>query len=289
MGDWSTNITSLRWSAPSRRSKAPAASVGLPKWRISAGTSTSWISVDLPEPLTPVMVTRRCSGKSTSMLRRLCSRAPSRMSRGVDSVTMRLRPKPHLLAAAQVGAGQRVGMAQVLGLAVEDDLAAARAGAGAHVDHAVGREHHGRVVLDHDQGVARIAQALHGLGDAFHVARVQADARLVEHEQGVDQRGAQGRGQVDALHLAARQRAALAVQREVADAHVAQVLHARHDFGVQHLERLGLAVMQWGVDSRRQLLKEVAQPHQGQLHQVVQAKARQRVQLLAAPGHAPSA
>ena len=197
-----------------------------------------------------------------------------------------LEAEAHLLAAAQVGAGQRVGMAQVVGRAVEDDLAAARAGAGAHVDHAVGREHHGRVVLDHDQGVACIAQALHGLGDAFHVARVQADAGLVEHEQGVDQRGAQGRGQIDALHLAARQRAALAVQREVADAHVAQVLHARHDFGVQHLEGLGLAVMQRGIGSRRQLLEEITQPHQGQLHQVVQAQARQRVQLLAAPGHA---
>src|SRR5256885_13011927 len=45
------------------------------------------------------------------------------------------------------------------------------------------------------------------------------------------------------------------------------VLHARHDFGVQHLEGLGLAVMQWGVDCRRQLLEEVTQPHQGQLHQ----------------------
>ncbi len=44
--------------------------------------------------------------------------------------------------------------------------------------------------------------------------------------------------------------------------------------------------MQWGVDCRRQLLEEVAQPHQGQLHQVVQAQARQRVQLLTAPGHA---
>jgi hypothetical protein len=28
--------------------------VGLPKWRASAGYSTSWISVLLPEPLTPV-------------------------------------------------------------------------------------------------------------------------------------------------------------------------------------------------------------------------------------------
>ena len=30
------------------------------------------------------------------------------------------------------------------------------------------------------------------------------------------------------------ERAALPVQREVADAHVAQVLHARHDFLMQH-------------------------------------------------------
>ena len=59
---------------------------------------------------------------------------------------------------------------------------------------------------------------------------MQADAGLVEHKQGVHQRGAQRRGEVDALHFAAAQGAALPVQREVADAHVAQVFQAGGNF-----------------------------------------------------------
>jgi hypothetical protein len=59
------------------------------------------------------------------------------------SVTARLKPMPTCLRAAEVGAGQRVGVAQVVGRAVEHDLAAALARARAHVDHAVGRQHHG--------------------------------------------------------------------------------------------------------------------------------------------------
>jgi hypothetical protein len=97
MGDWSTNTTSLRKSAPSRRSCAPGLSVDLPKWRSSAGASTSWIRLDLPEPDTPVTTTRRCNGNSTETSFRLCSRAPSRMRRGVLSVTARLKPMPMVL------------------------------------------------------------------------------------------------------------------------------------------------------------------------------------------------
>ncbi|MNT06010.1 hypothetical protein D3C72_1406580 [compost metagenome] len=79
------------------RSCAPGVSVALPKWRMSAGASTSWMSVDLPEPLTPVTHTRRASGKSTVMFFRLCSRTPSRMSRCVFSLTSRLKPMPIFL------------------------------------------------------------------------------------------------------------------------------------------------------------------------------------------------
>ena len=108
-----------------------------------------------------------------------------------------------LLARTQVSASQRVGVAQLGWRAIKHNLSAFFAGAGAHVDHAVSSHHHGRVVLDHHQRVAGVTQPVHGLGDAVHVARVQADGRLVQHKQGVHQRGAQRRGQVDALHLAA--------------------------------------------------------------------------------------
>ena len=71
--------------------------------------------------------------------------------------------------------------------------------------------------------------------DPVHVARMQADRRLVEHEQGVDERGAERGRQVDALHLAAGERAALAVEREVADADVAEVAQPRADLVVEEL------------------------------------------------------
>ena len=80
--------------------------------------------------------------------------------------------------------------------------------------------------------------------DAAHVARVQADRRLVEHEQRVHQRGAERGGEVDALHLAAGERARLAIEREVAEPDLAQIAEARADLGEQQLGRL--------VERRRQ-------------------------------------
>jgi hypothetical protein len=81
------------------------------------------------------------------------------------------------------------------------------AGPRAHVDDAVGRQHDLRIVLDHEQRIAIVAQPVHDLDHAAHVARVQSDRRLVEHEQRIDQRRAERRGQVDPLHLAAGERA----------------------------------------------------------------------------------
>ncbi len=187
----------------------------------------------------------------------------------------------HAMAAGQVGAGQRVGRADGGRRAVEDDGAAALAGAGAHVDQAVGGEHDRGVVFDHDQRVAGVAQALHRLDDAVQVARVQADAGFVEHEQRVDQRGAQCRGQVDALDFATRQRTALPVQRQVADADVAQVSQARAHLGQQQLE---CVVEQGG--GQRQLVEETADARDRQQHEVVHRQAGQGFQLLAAPGYA---
>ncbi len=184
----------------------------------------------------------------------------------------------HLLARAQVRAGERVGQLRGFGLAVEHDLAALLARARAHVDQAVGREHHSRVVLHHHQRVAGVAQALHGLDDAVHVARMQADRRLVQHEQRVDQRRAQRRGEVDALHLAARQRAALAIEREVADADVVEVFQPRADLVEQQLQRVVGQVV------RRVLhVEEASKTIDRQQHHVVQAQARQRLELLARP------
>ncbi len=187
----------------------------------------------------------------------------------------------HLAVAGKVLAGERAGAADIRRRAVEDDVAATLARAGAHVDQAVGGQHHGGIVLHHHQRVAGIAQALHGFDDAVQVARVQADAGLVEHEQRLHQRGAQRRGQVDALHLAAGQRAALAIQRQVAQAHVAQVLQARAHLGQQQLER----VVQHQA-RQRQFIEEPADALDRHQHQVVHGEAGQRFELRAVPVHA---
>ena len=55
------------------------------------------------------------------------------------------------------------------------------AGAGADVEHVIGGADGVLVVLDHDDGVAEVAQALEGFQQARVVALVQADRGLVEH------------------------------------------------------------------------------------------------------------
>ena len=53
-----------------------------------------------------------------------------------------------------------------------DDFTAARAGAGADVEDAVGGEHDLRIVFHHHQRIAGVAQLVHHADDAAHVARM---------------------------------------------------------------------------------------------------------------------
>ena len=190
----------------------------------------------------------------------------------------------HLLSAAQIRTGHGVGQAQFVGGAVKHNVPALLPRARAHVDHTVSSQHDGRVVFDHHQRIAGIAQSVHGFGDAAHVARVQADARLVQHKQGVDQRSAQGRRQVDALHFAAAQGAALPVEREVTNAHIAQILQAGGDFFQQEFEGLRFAVgatrSQCGAGHAVKKSAQTVERHQ---HQIMQAESGQLFKLGAAP------
>jgi hypothetical protein len=188
----------------------------------------------------------------------------------------------------QVLPRERIGTAQRIRRAVEDDAPAALAGAGPHVQDTVGGQHDRWVVFHHHQRVARVAQPRHRLVDARHVARVQADRGFIKHEQRVDQRSTQRRGEVDALHLAARERATLPIQRQVAQPHFAQVAQPGGDLVEQQPLRLAFARGQFG-HARPQPLDELAQPRQRQPHQVVQAQPRQRLQLRIRPCHAAGA
>ncbi len=238
MGDWSTNTTSLRWSAPSRRSCAPGVSVALPKWRISAGASTSWTRLDLPEPLTPVTVTRRCSGNSTDTFCRLCSRAPSRMRRGVASVTRRakgwptcLRPPrywPVSVSALRSASGvpsnticppRSPGPGPKSSTRSAASMTAGSCSTTTRVLPASRRRSMAWVM----RCMSRGCRPMLGSSSTNKVLTSEVPSAVVRLMR---------------CTSPPRQRAALPVQREVADAHIAQVFQARADLLVQELECL---------------------------------------------------
>src|SRR5438552_5437467 len=106
------------------------------------------------------------------------------------------------------------------GTPLRDDAAAVLARSRAHVDEPVGRAHHLLVVLDHEHGVAEIAQPLERADQAPVVALVEPDRRLVEDVENADELRADLRRQPQALRLAAAQGRGRAVELQVADADV---------------------------------------------------------------------
>ena len=61
-------------------------------------------------------------------------------------------------------------------------------------------------MLNHNEGVAHIAQLGQGFDEASVIALVQADGGLVEHVEHADQTGTNLGGQADALRLTAGER-----------------------------------------------------------------------------------
>ena len=104
------------------------------------------------------------------------------------------------------------------------------AGAGADIDDVVGGADRVLVVLDHDHGVAEVAQPAQRFEEPRVVALVQADRRLVEHVEHAGQPGADLRGEPDALALAAGQRAGGAGERQIFEADIDQECEPLADF-----------------------------------------------------------
>ena len=104
--------------------------------------------------------------------------------------------------------------------ALRDDVPAVLARARAHVDQVVGRAHHLLVVLDHEHGVAEVAQPLEGRDQLAVVALVEPDRGLVEDVEHADELAADLRGEAQPLGLAAGERRSRAVELQVADADV---------------------------------------------------------------------
>ena len=180
-------------------------------------------------------------------------------------------------APGEIVAGEGVRAAQALRLAPVDDPPASLARPRPDVEHAVGGKHHLRIVFDHHQRVAGVAQPLHDADHPAHVARMQADGGFIQHEQGVDQRGAERGGQIDALDLATRQRARLPVEGEIGEADIGQIAQARAHLGEQQ---------QGGLIERRRQLKpteERGDPLDRQQHDIVHAQTGKGLQLQVRP------
>ena len=111
-----------------------------------------------------------------------------------------------------------------------DHVSAVNARTGTHIDHVVGSANRIFVVLDDDNGIADIAQALERLDQALVIALVKADRRLVQNVQDAHEAGADLRCQTNTLGLAAGQRRRGAVERQVVEADVDQKTQAFQNF-----------------------------------------------------------
>ena len=168
----------------------------------------------------------------------------------LDGAAMVRRPPVghrHRKLTGEVLAGQRFRVAHdLVGRAFRDDVAAMHAGAGADIEHVIRQANGVLVMLDHDHGVAEVAQPLQGIEQPGIVALVQADRRLVQHVEHAGQSRADLRGEADALALAAGQRTGGARQRQVVQADVEQegqaladlLEDARRDLVLLRVQRL---------------------------------------------------
>ena len=183
----------------------------------------------MPPPDTPVMQVNRPSGISAVTFFRLLPRAPMSLSVR-DGLIGRRSGMAISRAPVRYWPVSDFGLAMMsIGVPCGDDLAAMDAGAGADIDHIVGDADGVLVVLDHDHGVAEVAQPLERVEEPGVVALMQPDRRLVEHVEHAGQAGADLRGEPDALALAAGQRAGGAGEREIIEPDIDQEFQPRAD------------------------------------------------------------
>ena len=110
--------------------------------------------------------------------------------------------------------------------AQEDDFAAMDAGLRPHVDEHVRGADDFLVMLDDDDRIADVPQALEHADQPVGIPRMQADGGLVEDVHGADERAAEGGDEVDALAFAAGKGVAGAAEREVRQTDVLDVAQA---------------------------------------------------------------
>ncbi len=111
---------------------------------------------------------------------------------------------PNAQLAAQIAGshGRLALLQQIVVGAFIDDVSAVLSGSGPQVEDVVGRLHHLRVVLHHQDRVAQVAQLMQDADEPRRVARVQPDGRLVQHIAGSHQARPEAGGELNALRLA---------------------------------------------------------------------------------------
>ena len=155
----------------------------------------------------------------------------------------------HRSLAAQERPGDRARLGQDdLERPVGDDLAAVLAGPGPDVDDPVGGPDRLLVVLDDEDGVAKVAQPRERGDQLGVVALVEPDRRLVEDVQDAHQGRADLGRQADPLRLAAGQRHARPVERQVVQADVDEEAEPGDDLLEQLARDRPLALAQAAVE-----------------------------------------
>src|SRR5262245_7447812 len=83
----------------------------------------------------------------------------------------------------------------------------------------------------HDQdGITKVTQVAERLEEAVVVALVKPDAGFVEDVKHTDETRADLSGQANALGFSAAERSTFAIQREVAQSHIAEETEPRQNF-----------------------------------------------------------
>ena len=110
---------------------------------------------------------------------------------------------------------------------MKHDLSSLSSVAGPQVDDLVGRFHHHRLMLNHNNRVAQIPESLEDCDQSCRVPRMEPHARLVQDVERVDQSSPQTRREVHPLGLPSGQRAGRTIQRQIPQPHFVQVTQSR--------------------------------------------------------------
>ncbi len=170
------------------------------------------MSVDLPEPETPVIRIKVPSGNvNVDVLQIVGMRAEDR-KRGAIRRTA-FGGNRNVRASGEILASERARIrGDFSGRADGHEFAASLACAGAEIHDVIGAAYRFFIVLDDEDRIAEIAQSFERAQQAAIVARVQADRRFIEHVQHAAQSRANLRREADALRFTARERGGGAIE-----------------------------------------------------------------------------